>query len=697
MRSTPVLFNLQNMKWWFRLVVFLLYVQGIYAQNTFQEGFTLLETGKFEAAETFFENALKEEPTSKTAQICYGRAVGLSGEPEKATILFAGLLETYPKDMEVALNYSESLLWDKKYADAKPLYAQMVTDHPNEFGAVLGYANTLSNLKEYEEALNWIAKALQIQPNNQSAKISRKYMHLGYANQFVNQQDYSRGKALLQDIFIDFPEDKEALLNLANLYLIAKQTDSAKATYARYATSPIDSVTAWNGISLAEHIAANEKAALTAAMTAKSNVGRFADHELTERTFNRYVQALIWNRKFRTAKTQIDSLETEYADRDWIFALKATLGLYTGDAKTGLANYNAILAQDSTSFDGNLGKANALFAADRIIPAYRAAYKTLAIYADQKDAKAFIEKLDLSYTPSVNEHAAYTFDNGNNVAFYTNTTADLALSTKFRTTVSYMYRTTENTVTGNQASSHVALAGLQYKLMPKTTLKTVVGVNNSRFMSEAYTQPVLDAQLQLQPLKMQHLNLGYQREVQNFNADLIEREIVQNHYSLNYNLGTNFNLGWYTQVMHTQQSDANTRNLLFTSLYYTLSQKPAVKMGLNYQYITFAEQLPTIYFSPEQYQAVELFADVRGQFSEKTGYMASTAAGYQQVENDSNTPIFRAEAKLNHQFAKRLSGSMYGKYSNIASDTAAGFEFTEVGLQLKWLFQDKPLFVVDRD
>ena len=57
--------------------------------------------------------------------------------------------------------------------------------------------------------------------------------------------------------------------------------------------------------------------------------------------------------------------------------------------------------------------------------------------------------------------------------------------------------------------------------------------------------------------------LGYQREVQNFNADLIEREIVMNHYGLNYNLSTNFNLGWYTQVMHTRQTDANTRNLDF--------------------------------------------------------------------------------------------------------------------------------------
>ena len=169
------------------------------------------------------------------------------------------------------------------------------------------------------------------------------------------------------------------------------------------------------------------------------------------------------------------------------------------------------------------------------------------------------------------------------------------------------------------------------------------------------------------------------------------------HYGLNYNLGTNFNLGWYTQLIHTQQSDENTRNLLFTSLYYSLMRKPALKIGLNYQYITFAEQVPTIYFSPEIYRAGEFFADVRGNFSEKTKFMASAATGIQKVEEDPQTPIFRAEAGLTHDFSKRFSANVYGKYSNIASATAAGFEFTEMGLKIKWMLGQKPVFYAKLD
>ncbi|WP_051638131.1 tetratricopeptide repeat protein [Maribacter sp. Hel_I_7] len=674
------------------IFLFLFTTSLLRAQSDMTKGFGLLEKGEFQEAELFFQEYLKTDPDNKTAKLCFGRAVGLSGEPQKATNLFSELLKEYPGDFEILINYNESYLWAKKYEQAKPLYADLVEKYPTKFGAVLGYANTLSNLKEYKLALSWVEKAIQLQPENTSAKISRKFMRLGYANDFVNNQQYGKGEQTLKKIFEDFPEDKDVLINLANLYLIVKEADKAKDIYIRYATTPKDSITALNGIALAEHIDENNKEALEISKSAIRKVAKIDDEALTASTYDRYVQALIWNRKFISAKNKIDSLETHNPNKNWILALKATLGLYTGDAKSSVESYDRILVNDSASFDGNLGKANALFASDRIIPAYNMANSTLKFYKNQKDAKGFIEKLNLMHTPTIEEHAAYTFDNGNNVAFFTNTTVDVPFSTKFRTTVSYFFRNTENSVTDNKATSHVLLAGLQYKLFPKTVLKTVIGLNNSRFLDEAYTQPVLDIKLDMQPFKLQNLTLGYQREVQSFNAELIEREIVQNHYGLNYNLGTNVNFGWYTQLMHTQQSDDNVRKLLFTSLYYNVLRKPALKMGVNFQYITFKDQLPTIYFSPEVYKAVEIFADIRGNISEKTTYMASAATGIQQVEDDDKTAIFRAEASVQRQFSKRFSLNIYGKYSNIASATAAGFEFTEIGVKAKWLFLKKPLF-----
>ncbi len=661
-------------------------------QRSMNEGFQLLESGSFEEAETYFYSYLETDPDNKTAQICYGRAVGLSGEPTKAIELFSELLQEYPSDFEVQINYNEAYLWDKQYSTAKPLYEELVANNPSNFGALLGYANTLSNLKEFKSALTWVNKALMLQPNNRSAKTSRKYIKLGFANDYLTDKQYDIAERMLKDIFTDFPEDKETLLNLANLYLITKNTASAKSTYERMAKSAADSIVALNGISLAAHTGKQDKEALNIARTAMSKVASVNDTVITNRTNERYIQALIWNSKYKEADKQIDSLERRAPKQNWIKALRATLGMYTADFKTSLDSYDAILLDDSTSFDGNLGKANALFASDRIIPAYEAAYKTLSHYENQADAQGFIEKLNSLHTPVLEEKAFYTFDNGKNIAYGNQMSSSLPFSTKFRASFSYEFRKTENTISLNKATSHVVLAGAEYKVFPKTKLKTVLGFYNSSFGDRSYTQPILDARFQLQPMRLQNLEIGYQREVQNFNADLIEREIVMNHYGLNYNISTNFNLGWYTQLMHTRQTDGNTRNLIFTSLYYNVLKSPALKVGVNYQYIAFKDQLPSIYFSPEQYHATEVFADIRGSFSEKTRFMLNGATGFQKVENDKQSPIFRVEAGVQHQLSNRIGVDLYGKYSNIASATAAGFEFTEIGIKVKWAITKAPLF-----
>ena len=366
----------------------------IHAQQSMQKGFELLENGNFADAEDFFDSYLKLDATNKTALICYGRALGLNGTPGEANSLFANLVQEYPNDYEVAINYNESFLWAGKYEEAKPLYKKMVLDYPDEFGALLGYANTLSNLKEFKAALYWVNKAIALQPDNEGAKISRKYIKLGFANEYVNAQKYGLGQQLIQEIFEDFPDDKEALLNLANIYMITKALESAKRIYWRYASSSRDSITAKNGIALVEHIGGNERKALKIALEAKEKVYSFGDIELSQRTCDRYVQALIWNRKFNEAKKEIDSLSKVYPDSSWIEALKATLGMYTGDFKASLYSYDTILSKDSISFDGNLGKANALYALDRVVPAYKAAFQTLKIFKNQKDAQGFIEKVN---------------------------------------------------------------------------------------------------------------------------------------------------------------------------------------------------------------------------------------------------------------------------------------------------------------
>jgi len=681
-----------SLKPFFFILLFLLSFSSVFAQEM-QEGFTYLETGKYIEAKDFFENILKSYPENQTARLCYGRAVGLSGDSEKAVAIFTALKADYPDNFEVKLNYAESLLWNSQFSNAESYYETLIKENDTSFPAVLGYANTLSNLKKYSKALEVVNKALTLQPGNANALTSRKYVRLGYANALSQDKKYDKALTLLDQNLVDFPNDKDTQLNKANIYLVQEDLVNAKKTYEALATTPKDSIVSLNGLALVAHKLSKEKKALDITLIAKSKVEQFkSDKDLYLATQERHVQALLWNKKFTSAKEATDQLALDYPDNPRILSLKATRGMYTSNFKTSLDSYKSILNKNLGAFDGNLGIANAYRAVGDDMKSYEYAFKTLNYYPKQPDAEKLIKTLKKSHTPFIEEKTTFTFDNGDNEAVSLGVNAEIPFSTRFKTTFLYNYRTTKNTVINNEATSHNFKAGFLYNIRRGISLKSDVGITSASGSTSDYTQWIAEVMLQTKPFRLQNLDFGYKRELQNFNADLLNREIVMNNYIVNYNLGTNFNLGWYTQYIYTSQTDSNTRNLLFTSLYYSILNKPVLKAGLNYQYITFKNQVPAIYFSPGEFNLGEVFIEIVSDAQKKWFYNASAAFGQQFVEEDPSSSTFRAEAKFGHRFSDRFIANIYGKYSNIASATAAGFEFVEFGFKLKWYFLKKPIF-----
>lgn len=679
-----------------KLTIFFLFIILSSAGNAqnMNEGFSNLEKGEFDKAEVFFKNILKEYPKNKTALLCYARAIGLNKQPEKALDLFLDLKNEYPGDLEIELNYAESLLWNKKFDDAKTFYNGLVKRNPTNFVAHLGYANTLSNLKEYEDALSQANIALDLSPGNSGALISRKYIKLGFANQKTNQKQYNEAETIYNEILIDFPNDKETLLNKANLYLITKNITKGKETYSIIANN--DPIIALNGLSLIEHINGKEKKALTISEEAIQKVKYSKDENLLKQTEERYVQALIWNKKYKLAELKISELKTRYVNENWLLALSATLAIYRSDFKDSINDYSSILQNDSKSFDGNLGIANAYYASGEIENSLGAVTKTLEIFKNQNDAENFLKKIKEEYTPYLEEKLSYSFDNGNNIAISSRSLISIPLSTKWIINTTYQYRKTENTVTNVNAKTNDFLLGIEYKFHPKISYTFDAGVTSANSNTTKYNQLLINTYFKAKPFKLQDLEIGYKREVQNFNSDLIDKQIATNNYYLNYNLGTNFNFGWFTQYFYTAQTDNNSRNLLFTSLYYNFMSNPVLKGGLNYQYIAFKNQVPTDYFSPKKFNAVELFleilkdekiAEVKSWF-----YNANVATGFQFIEDNSKQWTYRVQAKFGYKFSERLLANVYGTRSNIASTTAAGFTFNEVGIRLKWNLFYKPIF-----
>lgn len=658
------------------------------------KGFGNLEKGEFDKAEVFFENILKDYPTNKTARLCYARAIGLNKQAAKALDNFVALKKEYPGDLEIELNYAEALLWNKKFDEAKVFYTTLVAKNPTSFVAHLGFANTLSNLKEFSDALINVNKALELSPANPGALVSRKYIKLGFASEKVNKKNYAEAEAFYDEILADFPNDKETLMNKANMYLITKDIAKGKAVYNLLALE--NPVLAMNGLSLLEHIDGKEKNALTIATTAVEKSVSLTDETLKNQTQERYVQALIWNKKYKEAGIKIDELTALHPNENWVLSLAATLAIYKSNFPESITNYENILKNDSKSFDGNLGIANAYYASGEISKAYQAAVTTLEIFKNQGDAMNFIKKLKEEFTPYLEEKLSYTFDNGNNTAVATRTLISVPLSTKWSVNTTYQYRETKNTVTDVHAKTTDFLTGLEYKFHPKISYTLDLGVSSANSNVTSYTQALISTYFKIKPVKLQDLEVGYKREIQNFNSDLISKEIAVNNYYFNYNLSTNFNFGWFTQYFFSSQTDNNKRNLLFTSFYYNFMSNPVLKGGLNYQYISYKNRVPTDYFSPKKFNAVELFLEIlKDEKIAKVNswyYNANVATGYQFIEDDSKQWTYRVQAKVGYKFSDRLIANVYGTRSNIASATAAGFTFNEFGLRLKWNLASKPLF-----
>jgi len=119
-------------------------------------------------------------------------------------------------------------------------------------------------------------------------------------------------------------------------------------------------------------------------------------------------------------------------------------------------------------------------------------------------------------------------------------------------------------------------------------------------------------------------------------------------------------------------------------------------IGVNYQYITFKDQVPTIYFSPSTFNAGELFFNlIKDETITKPKdwfYNLTTAFGYQFIEDDAKQSTYRLQGAFGYKFSDRTVLNVYGTHSNIASATAVGFRFTEIGLRFKWLLAEKPVF-----
>jgi len=180
------------------------------AQHVYDKGFALLNTQNYTEAQTFFSEVLRDNPTDKTANICYARAIGLGGETIKGLDLFSELKTIYPNDFEVELNLAEAFMWNSDFESAQDQYWKLLQKDPGNFVANYGYANAQASLKNYDDAIYYNNEAIKIDPSNESATNARKFIFLGRAYDHFLEREFEESNRWIDTVLVYHPHEIDA-------------------------------------------------------------------------------------------------------------------------------------------------------------------------------------------------------------------------------------------------------------------------------------------------------------------------------------------------------------------------------------------------------------------------------------------------------------------------------------------------------
>jgi tetratricopeptide (TPR) repeat protein len=665
------------------IVVIFIFWQNGFSQSPLTPGFQMLENGKFDEAVGFFQNYLKTDSSNPTALLCYGRGLGLTGRADKALEIFYSLRQASPGSFEVDINIAEAFMWSKDFTTAKNNYHALLQRDSSSFSANLGLANAYSELQKYDSALVFVQKALILQPTNGNAQVSRKFMRLGKSSQLVGKGNFKEALKYLSAILEEAPTDVDGLQNIANLYAIMGEYNLALAKYESLLSVPSKRVDGAIGISQVKFQQKKAKEALNWAQKAHS----MADSLEYVKTKIAVINALGWNKDFKGANLEISKLEASHpSSKEDILAAQGRIGIWSKSFKKGAQAYMDLMKISAKSFEGNLGYADAHHAMGLDNKSFEYVRKTLQYYPGQLDASGFLDRLYAGHDPTLINNLFFSQDNGRNASrnIYTRLNIDPGPLTKtfvafYQRDVFNISNKENNTVVNSFSTgiSHRQNEIVKYGV----SAGMIQGSNLKRFMAELNSEWKLG--------KYHSAELNYKEEIQTFNAELISQNLKQQNLNLNYNLFLPSKIGLYSQIIHTRMSDDNSRSLIFSSLYYLLTDSPIIKMGFNYGGFGFKRQVPQVYFSPDRFRSYEVFtaSENTNNTKAKIFYQSTIGFGFQQISKEKLQQIYRFDVKVGTKFLKSGLAMVYFMRSNSAASSVQGFTYNEWGLNLKYIIR----------
>lgn len=664
----------------------------LHAQNM-ERGFQMLESGDFKAARFFFEPLIEAHPDNRTAQLCYARAVGLDNNPSKAIEIFSLLNEKYPSDFEIQMNLAEAHLWNSDPRTALGEYLKLAALEPNNFSVNLGLANTYSNLKKYDDALRFVNRSLEISPGNASAAITLKYVQLGRANELFLS---GRGFEALDILSVElnkYPSDKDILLSIINIKISENNLKEAESFMERLPKQSRDSLHYYTTVSLIEHLKGADRKSLKLAGIAYDVNKSVQDTNLQRSVIERYIQALIWNRKLKNAKDVL-YFEKGKLNQIQFLNLKTLILLANKEWKQAMASADDILNLEPGSINAMIMKASAFKAMGKTEDAISQLDDILADNPGHPEAVKFRGSIQSELVPQVAVSTSTINDNGGNNSYTYSLEGKLPITTKLGVGLTYSFKNTRNNNDEEATFKMIGFSASQ-KITRNIEGRLLIGLGVSQFDETKTDNFNYEASLSSKMLKNHDFKIGMVRQTETFNSQLIAEGLNINSYFFTHSYNPNQKIGSFAQIRSNDFSDGNQSYSGFASLYTTLVRRLGLKTGVNYQFLSFKTSRPELYFSPEKFSSYELFvgmANNLGSRKTKVFYQDITMAiGSQDDGINESVLSYRIQGRIGFKLNDKLGAEIFGNYTNIASASATGFQINQLGLRLNYN-PSRPLF-----
>ena len=643
-------------------------------------GFKLLETGKNAEATVFFKDILQDHPENKTALICYGRAVGLAGNPAEAKLIFSKLDQSYPKDKEVLLNLAESLLWNADFEDAISQYHIINTAFPNDAGVLRSLANAYAANQAYENAYQSILQSIALDQTNKASLHSHVSIGLAYAHQLKVAEKYSESLTVLQSLSDNNPLNKNVIVSKAYTYLAMKNYDAAKTEFLSLQINKLDTIQSYLGIASVDLQTQKHKSSLASLEHTYFDNKRLS----TQDSIQRY--DLIFGNYLNIKPKQADKIlnttlkpllsESQHAEKQ-IYVNLATESYETIPSLIAKIE-NKKLQQDITL--------RYVLEADK--------YKQFSNILSNIDqsllddySHSLLNKIENELSYQANSTISYAEDNAENTSKELTVDVSAPKALTVSPFLHFRSRWVQSPLALQTANHSVLRIGSNIKAKHNQLASISIGVESNNSSSE---NPQYQSSYHLSyyvKINNRHfIKLLTSRSQLDYNQDLLSENIWKNNIGLEHHIVSRSGIGSYSQVNRSSLNDGNTGFDAFNSLYINLSQNPVIQTGLNSTLLTYKDETTT-YYSPEYVFSISPFVKASNEYqtSQRWKYQLTLSAG-QQFEAKADEPklIYNIQLRTGYILSQNLFGELFYTFANNNSSLNNGFSTYITGLKIRY-------------